>query len=272
MSAPTLNHRSTGYDARQAYCMAKAAELAYKDQGQVEATAAEWGFDRVRHHHSTFKPPFALSDTQAYTIASPTMVVTAFRGTEPVQLRDWLSDATTPPWPGPARTGLVHYGFAEALRAVWPSVLAAVEELRDDEQTVWFTGHSLGGALAMLAAAWLHFEDPRLSANGVYTFGQPRTCNPALAKAYDSALGGRTFRVVNNNDVVAQVPPEPVFRHVKAIRYIDSAGKVHESMSLASNLLDRGRGLIADPLAPGTDGLRDHLMKAYLAALEKNLP
>jgi predicted lipase len=272
MSAPTLNPQTTGYDARQAYCMAKAAQLAYQDRAEIEATAAEWGFDRVRHHYSTFKPPFALSDTQAYTMASDTMIVTAFRGTEPVQLRDWLSDTTTPPWTGPARTGLVHYGFAEALRAVLPSVLGAIEELRDDEQTIWFTGHSLGGALAMLAAAWVHFEDPKLSAQGVYTFGQPRTCDDALAKAYDKALEGRTFRVVNNNDVVAQVPPEPVFHHVKSLRYIDSSGRVRESMPVVSNLLDRGKGMAADPFAPASDGVRDHLMKAYLTALEKNLP
>ncbi|MFC6093098.1 lipase family protein [Saccharothrix lopnurensis] len=272
MSAPTLNHQATGYDARQAYCMAEAAELAYQTPERIEATAAGWGFDRVRHHHSTFSPPFALSDTQAYTMASPTMVVTAFRGTEPAQLRDWLSDTSTPPWPGPARTGLVHHGFAEALRAVFPSVLAAVEELRDDEQTVWFTGHSLGGALAMPAAAWLHFEDPWLSAHGVYTFGQPRTCDRVLAEAYDEALGDRTFRVVNNNDVVAQVPPEPVFHHVRALRYIDSSGRVRESMPVVSGLLDRGRGMTSDPLAPASDGMRDHLVKAYVAALEKNLP
>lgn len=270
MTAPTLNHRATGYDARQAYCLAQAAELAYKDNARIEATAAEWGFDRVRHHHSTFSPPFALSDTQAYTMASPTMVVTAFRGTEPVRLRDWLSDVTTPPWPGPDSTGLVHYGFAEAIKAVFPSVLSAIDELRDADQTVWFTGHSLGGALAMLAAAWLHFEDPRLSADGVYTFGQPRTCDGALASAYDTALSGRTFRVVNNNDVVAQVPPGPFFRHVKDLRYIDSSGRVRESMPTVSGLVDRAKGMTADPFAPGSDGIRDHLMKAYLAALKKN--
>ncbi|MFD2468985.1 lipase family protein [Amycolatopsis silviterrae] len=272
MPAPTLNHQATGYDAAQAYGLARIAELAYKNREEIEATAKEWGFDRVRHHHSTFTPPFALSDTQAYTMASPTMVITAFRGTEPAQLRDWLSDIATPPWPGPAGTGLVHYGFAEAMRAVFPSVRDAVSELRDAEQTVWFTGHSLGGALAMLSAAWLHFEDPRLSADGVYTFGQPRTCDRDLAKAYDDALAGRTFRVVNNNDIVAQVPPEPVFHHVASLRYIDSAGKVRDSMPVVSNLLDRGKGLTADLLAPAGDGVRDHFIKAYVNALQNNLP
>ncbi|MFJ6671834.1 hypothetical protein ACIQMJ_12065 [Actinosynnema sp. NPDC091369] len=155
---------------------------------------------------------------------------------------------------------------------MFPSVLSAIEELHDGEQTIWFTGHSLGGAPAMPAAAWLHFEDPELSAQGVYTFGQPRTCDDALARAYDEALRGRTFRVVNNNDVVAQVPPEPVFRHVKSLRYIDSGGKVHESVPAVSELLDRGKGLTADPFAPAGDGIRDHSMKAYVAAPEKNLP
>ncbi|MFI9012298.1 lipase family protein [Actinosynnema sp. NPDC053489] len=272
MSAPTLNHRATGYDARQAYCMAKAAELAYHDRDRIEATAAEWGFDRVRHHAAVFEPPFALSDAQAYTMADRRMVVTAFRGTEPARLRDWLSDTTTPPRPGPAKTGLVHYGFAEALRAVFPSVLRAVEELRDDERTIWFTGHGLGGALAMLAAARLHFEDPRLAARGVYTFGQPRTCDKSLADAYDKALAGRTFRVVNNNDVVARVPPAPPFHHVAALRHIDSTGRVRESAPAVSGLLDRGKGLAADPFAPASDGVRDHRVKAYLVALEKNLP
>ncbi|AOS65436.1 lipase family protein [Actinoalloteichus hymeniacidonis] len=272
MSAPTLNHQITGYDARQAYGMAKAAELAYEDPSRIESTAAEWGFDRIRHHHSTFAPPFALSDTQAYTMANSTMIVTTFRGTEPVELRDWLSDATTPPWRGPGNTGFVHYGFAEALRAVFPAVRSAIDELRDAEQTVWFTGHSLGGALAMLAAAWLEFENPRLAADGVYTFGQPRTCDRTLADAYDRALAGRTFRVVNNNDIVARVPPEPVFHHVAAPRYLDSAGRVHESMPLVPGLLDRGRGLTSDLFAPASDGIRDHLIKAYVAALEKNRP
>jgi triacylglycerol lipase len=270
MTAPTLDHRSTGYTARQAYCMAKAAELAYKDTSTIESTAREWGFDRVRHHHTAFTAPFPLTDTQAYTIASSTMIVTAFRGTEPVALRDWLSDTSTPPWPGPVGTGLVHYGFAEALTAVFPDVRSAITELRDQEQTIWFTGHSLGGALAMLAAAWLHFEQPSLTADGVYTFGQPRTCDRVLASAYDQALAGRTFRIVNNNDIVAQLPPEPVFHHIQGIRYIDSTGKVHDSMPVMANLFDRAKGLSADPFAPAGDGIRDHLIKAYVAALKRN--
>lgn len=123
----------------------------------------------------------------------------------------------------------------------------------------------------MLAGARMYFEDPKLLANGVYTFGQPRTCDRLLANAYNSAFKSRVFRFVNNNDIVAQVPPEPVYHHVKAMMYFDADGKLHEEMSFASGLKDRLKGLTADMFAPGTDGIRDHSMNRYLENFEKNL-
>lgn len=173
--------------------------------------------------------------------------------------------------PGPARNGLVHLGFNQALASIYPEVKDKVKEFRTNNQTLWFTGHSLGGALAMLAGARMYFEDPKLLANGVYTFGQPRTCDRLLASAYDSAFTSRVFRFVNNNDIVAQAPPEPVYHHVKAMMYFDANGKLHEKISFGSGLKDRLKGLTADMFAPGTDGIRDHSIDRYLENLEKNL-
>lgn len=272
MSDPTtLDHEATSYSLAMAHGLAQASELAYRDPAAVEQQAGDWGFDRVRHHETHFTPPFPLPDTQAYTMASDRMIVTAFRGTEPAQIRDWLSDATTPPWPGPAGTGYVHHGFGEALDAVYPAVRDAVTGLRDNGQTVWLTGHSLGGALAMLAAARLYLEEPRLLADGVCTFGQPRTCDRLLAEAFDQGFARRMFRFVNNNDIVPQVPPEPVYTHVDALRYIDSSGRVRSSMPLLTELADRANGLTADAFSPASDGVRDHAMRRYLDALAGNL-
>ncbi|QFZ21283.1 lipase family protein [Saccharothrix syringae] len=271
MSVQTFDQATTGYSLRQAYCMAQAAKLAYQSPAEVEAAAREWGFDRVRHHETTFRPPFPLEDTQGYTVAGDRMIITAFRGTEPKKIQDWLSDATTPPWPGPANRGFVHYGFGEALQSIYPQVRDAITEFRDADQTIWFTGHSLGGALASLAAMRLYFEDPGLLADGVYTFGQPRVCDATLAAAHDEAFRDRTHRFVNNNDVVPLMPPEPVFKHVSAVHHIDANGKVRDRTSPVGGLTDRAKGMTADPLAPASDGVRDHLMARYLEALEKNL-
>ncbi|MEV0411127.1 lipase family protein [Streptomyces sp. NPDC050448] len=273
MPAPTtFDHQARDYSPQLAYWMARAAALAYQDEARIDAEARAWGFDQVRHHRTRFTPPFPLEDTQAYTMAGDHMIVVAFRGTEPVQLKDWLSDVTTPPWPGPAGTGYVHYGFAEALQSVFPEIAKGITELRDRGQTVFLSGHSLGGALAMLTGARLHLEDPRLRADGVYTYGQPRTCDRMLAKAYNTAFAKRMYRFVNNNDIVPQLPPEPVFHHVDALRYIDADGRLREAMPMLQSLGDRAKGLTADLFAPASDGVRDHSIVRYVGALEKNLP
>ncbi|MFF8592402.1 lipase family protein [Streptomyces sp. NPDC015220] len=272
MAAPVeIDHRDTAYSLKRAYWLALACDLAYKDEATIDRQARDWGFGEVRHHETRFTPPFPLEDTQAYTMAGDDMIVTAFRGTEPAQIKDWLSDGTTPPSPGPGGTGHVHYGFAEALDSIFPDVENTLAELRTNGQSVWFTGHSLGGALAMLAGARLYLQEPRLAADGVYTYGQPRTCDATLAKAYNKGFKDRMYRFVNNNDVVPHLPPEPVYTHVDALRYIDSRGKVHDSVSLLGGLADRAAGLTADALAPASDGVRDHFMRSYLTALEKNL-
>ncbi|MGW6913862.1 lipase family protein [Kitasatospora sp. NPDC054939] len=270
-AAASFDHRTKDFSLPHAYALASAANLAYQDEAAVEQRARSWGFATVRHHRTRFTPPFPLQDTQAYTMASEHMIVTAFRGTEPAQIRDWLSDGTTPPWPGPARTGYVHHGFAEALESVFPAVKDTVSELRSNGQSVWFTGHSLGGALAMLAAARLYLDDPRLQADGVVTFGQPRTCDRMLAAACNKGFKNRMYRFVNNNDIVPQLPPEPAYTHVDTLRHIDSSGRILPNAGPLAVLADRARGLTADAFAPASDGIRDHSMKNYLTALEKNL-
>lgn len=271
MTIPTLDHSTTRYSLPHAYWMAQAAGLASLERDGIEAQAHTWGFNEARYFESTHKMPFPIEDTQAYVMASDRMIVTGFRGTEVAKIRDWLTDIDTPPVPGPASRGFVHYGFHQALQSVYPQIRDTILELRDHGQSIWFTGHSLGAALAMLAGARLYFEEPQLLADGVYTFGQPRTCERLLAGAHNKAFQDRCYRFVNNNDIVPQLPPEPAYTHVNALRYFDADGRLHEAMPLVAKLKDRAKGLAADLFAPETDAIKDHHLRNYLAAFEKNL-
>ncbi|MCX4679353.1 lipase family protein [Streptomyces sp. NBC_01433] len=270
MPIPALDHRQSGYDLAHAYWLARAARAAYLDADAAREELSGWGFDRFRHFVSPHAMPFPLEDTQAYVAGSEHMVLVAFRGTEPLNIQDWLSDVNTPPVPGPGGKGFVHYGFHQALAAVYPRVRDTVTEFTDRGQSVWLAGHSLGGALAMLAGSRLHFEADILPA-GIYTYGQPRTCDRTLAGAYNTALKNRTHRFVNNNDIVPQVPPAPLFSHVDQLRYFDALGALRDRMPLVPGIQDRIRGLTADLFAPTTDGIRDHLIDSYLTRLEENL-
>lgn len=271
MTISLPDHRAETCDDNHALWLARAAALAYQDGDEARERVPEWGFDRFRHFTTPHRPPFPIEDTQAYVAGSGGMVVVAFRGTEPVRLRDWLSDAGTLLAPHGSGKGMVHVGFEQALGSVHDEIAATVDEFRDGDQRVWFTGHSLGGALAMLAAARTHLGEPGAPVAGVCTFGQPRTCDPFLAGAYDEVLGDRTLRYVNNSDIVPQVPPAPLFQHVGAVRYFDATGRMRDRLPLTTSVLDKARGHTADPFAPGHDGVRDHSMQVYTALLEKRL-
>lgn len=69
------------------------------------------------------------------------------------------------------------------------------------------TGHSMGGALASLAAASLNGQNFTLTA---YTYGQPRTGDQAYADYVDKVFPGSNtmLRATHSNDGVPQIPPQ----------------------------------------------------------------
>nr|CAD2206605.1 unnamed protein product [Meloidogyne enterolobii] len=72
---------------------------------------------------------------------------------------------------------------------------------------LWVTGHSLGGALASLAAAEIA-SSGLINAQNIklLTLGQPRTGNWDWAAAMDQILPYYNYRVVNHRDVIVHLP------------------------------------------------------------------
>ena len=133
--------------------------------------------------------------------STDTLAIVGFRGTEITHLEDDLSDAEAKlvVW---STGGRVHQGFAGALESVWQPLQAYLASLR--REAVWFTGHSLGAALATLAA--VRWKSLGGDVGGVYTIGSPRVGDGEFADTFEPALSGRCFRYVNGNDGVTQNP------------------------------------------------------------------
>lgn len=202
------------YSPENAQLLADCARAAYSSGDALKHDADAINLvDLVAHSEKT-------TDTQAFTARFSLLpdVVVAFRGTE--SLRDWITDAEF------SKQDLgdgaeVHYGFYHA----WLSIRQRViESLPKDKSPVWFTGHSLGGALACLAAIAAVSEGVNVA--GVYTFGQPRVGNGVWRDAYNQALGQKTYRLVNREDPVPRIPPALAgFRHVGTEVFFDELGE-----------------------------------------------
>ncbi|KAH7231464.1 Alpha/Beta hydrolase protein [Fusarium solani] len=81
------------------------------------------------------------------------------------------------------------------------------------------TGHSLGGAIASLAAAELRNNGYNVD---LYTFGAPRVGDDALSTYITNQAGGN-YRVTHYNDPVPRVPPMLVgYAHISPEYYIST--------------------------------------------------
>ena len=177
--------------------------------------------------------------TECYVVWQSNWLAVAFRGTEGDQWSDILTDSQFAqiPWLG----AHVHAGFAHAVREIEPKLTPVINRLAAG-RTLWFCGHSLGAALATLAA------DLYAATRGVCTFGSPRIGDQVFAAAFTERFVGRSVRFVNNHDVVTHVPPPVLvpwhFRHVAPRRFIDPAGRVSAG---GPNLAHFFTDLIGDP-------------------------
>ena len=148
----------------------------------------------------------------AWNAAEKTALV-AFRGTQ--TLDDWIDDvdALAVPYIAVPGAGMVHMGFQLVYEHVRKNTGQILSGGCQGAQRILVTGHSLGGALAVLAA----FDIAKNSGLGktpeVYTMAGPRTAAPDFAGKFN-ALIPTCERVVNFMDVVPQVPLPPLFEHV----------------------------------------------------------
>jgi len=129
-------------------------------------------------------------------------VVIAFRGTDgfPALLQDLKVIRRQ------TDEGGLHGGFASGYDDLHDRLVTQLRRTRP--RRVWLTGHSLGGALAVVAA-W-KLAAAGFTIGGIVTFGQPRVCLADLAQALALRLQDRYLAFANDGDPV----PTAVFPYV----------------------------------------------------------
>lgn len=193
---------------------------------------------------------------QAYIFGSDTDIVVACRGTEPNDWNDVKADVNA--LTVLAETvGRVHRGFKQEVDDLWPQIESA---LADDERTLWFTGHSLGGAMATICAGRCYLAHIDAMPKAVYTFGAPRVGT----KRYINNVEVDLTRWVNNNDIVPRVPPTWFgYRHTGSRIYINTYGNVRK-MTPRQRVKDRWRGFAAGLREGKIDHFADHSIARYV--------
>lgn len=217
---------ATEYSAVNAYALVRCSNLAYKNKDQVRAQIKKWGFPE-----SNFRF-FDKGDTEGFAIANDTTAIFAFRGTSSVN--DALLDANVTLTNGPLG-GLVHQGFARGLNEVALKMQRAMRKLDNGNRSIWFTGHSLGAALATLAVA--KRLDTKKPVAGLYTYGSPRVGDKKFRKGFNSRLSNY-YRMVYGRDIVTRVAPRALhYTHVGQLATISRDGKIsHKGFSETSFL------------------------------------
>ena len=255
------------YNKINAWWLAEFSRLIYRQEqdelGQYadgltrQAVLQQVGFQELHffNNKSTQCAVFAPQDG--------TFAVLVFRGTHDAY--NWLLNLNT--WPATwQKGGSVHSGFKSSFDAVWQ----VVENYLDSLQVpVYYTGHSLGGAMAVLAAS----SRPPYA---LYTFGCPRVGNSAFT---ETLQGFPHYRIVNHCDVFTTVPARFLnFAHTGKLIYIASNNQFLFNPSDELIKSDRKR---VDPNLSETTNFRhwydpaeflaDHAPVNYVAHLERRL-
>jgi len=234
----------------QLLVFANISAITYDDPKDSKAKFKSFGFTIVEF--------FNIDGAQAYLLKDMNGIhVLSFRGTEVSQKSDVLADLKA----GKnieACGGKVHVGFKGEINKIWPAIEKAVAGI----DSLYITGHSLGAAMATIAASRVQSK-----VTALITFGSPRVGNAEFV----NSLIVTHFRVQNNCDDVTKVPFRLMgFRHHGIHKYMNYYGEFRDLTPwqrvkdmIRSRMRARAKG-------QKFIGVFDHLMANYITKLERN--
>jgi len=145
-----------------------------------------------------------LSSYLGYVAQSKKNILVVFRGTE--DLFDILKDFNfwQTPYPFVENAGKTHKGFTQIYStSVRQQLYKALQHISSSKK-LFIAGHSLGGAMATLAALDLAVNTP-FKKPIVYTFGSPRVGDPTFTQVFNQKVKD-SIRITNVFDIVPLFP------------------------------------------------------------------
>jgi len=231
--------------------------IAYLVPEQADEAAARLGFTNTTFYNN--------DGSQAYSFANDRDIVIAFRGTEPNEWNDIKADMDATK--ALAETvGHVHRGFKKEVDDVWPQIEEMLVSNRNNlAKKLWFTGHSLGGAMASICAGRCLLAHIDTQPEQVHTFGSPRVGT----KRYINHAKVDYYRWVNNNDIVTRSPPAWLgYRHSGKEIYLDAQGQIRE-LSRIERRADMWKGLVLGIKRKEIDYFSDHSIDRYVEYIHR---
>lgn len=255
LAATMANGHLAHPDETLAQVLATCAGYAYSDVGTVAMMMTRMGLENnlCREISRSVDAMFIRATAHLIQSSDGQVVIVAFRGTPPLDLISWFLDADVYPEKVAAAAGHqgdsaepyeVHAGFYRNVRVIRHELVRALHKALDGRPVIdatsdgtfphvtsdapmkagrptqrlkalYLTGHSLGGAMAVIMATMLVMNESYSALaeklRGVYTFGQPMVGSHAFAELAENRLRQADVplvRFVYDKDPVPELPPK----------------------------------------------------------------
>jgi triacylglycerol lipase len=234
---------------RRSLLFAELSSISYLSRAEAGCLAHRIGFPEIRYYDN--------DGAQAYIFANDDDAVVTCRGTQPDDWNDLKADLNLQRAAGET-AGWVHRGFKHEVDDLWPRLEQA---LVNNSRTLWFTGHSLGAAMAAICAGRCKLSYIKSNPRALYTYGSPRVGSGR----YVNYVQMEAYRWVNNNDIVTRVPPAWLgYRHKGQEVYLNAYGKIRR-LTRWQRIKDRWRGFLRGLREHRFDPFADHSITQYVA-------
>jgi len=164
-------------------------------------------------------------DPELMVISTQELIIIAYRGTDRVgddQWGEWLgTDFKVKLIKGGGHfvNTKVHKGFWKSFDLIRDELLQTLDKVNAKNKRIWLTGHSLGGAMAILTGAYLKSMDYPIT--NVYAFASPRVIgSKKLQKKIDDLLPNRVQRFEYYLDPVTLLWA-PRYQHIGQRNWFD---------------------------------------------------